>query len=310
MFTDNSLDLLDWWIQAGLGGGDWRVPLDRTTRLLGAQAMVLVRQDSDTTTLSVGSDASIDLVLRCRELARRRWRQAQQCYALHLGAISWASCETGPEESRLIVTVFALHAQRDHAALQSIAVIAACGLGVKARLGAIQATVTLKAAAFDQLPLGVAIVDAGVNLVEMNETCRAILARADGLCLTRARLGARLGARLSCRRRGDQAALSRAVWAALAGEGRCPIVQIDRPGAAEPYVVRAISLPVREQTDQQCLLMIADPESGAPMANKLWRALFDLSESELLVAEGIVAGRRREAGDGGRVIQLRRHVSA
>jgi hypothetical protein len=284
MLIDNSLNLLDLWIQAGLGGGDWRIPLDRTTRLLGAQAMVLVRQDSNTTTLSVGSDASIDLVLRCRELARRRSHQPQQCYALHLGAISWASCETGPEESRLTVTIFALHAQSwDPAALASIAMIAACGLGVKARLGAIQTAVTLKAAAFDQLPLGVAIVDEGVNLVEMNETCRAILARADGLCLTRGRL--------SCRRRGDQATLSRAVSAAFAGEGRCPIVQIDRSGAAEPYVMRAISLPVRQETDQQCLLMIADPESGAPMANNLWRALFDLSESELVVAEGIVAGR-------------------
>jgi hypothetical protein len=133
------------------------------------------------------------------------------------------------------------------------------------------------------LPFGVAIVDAQIRAAEMNETCRGLIARADGLSFVQGRL--------LCRDRADQTALTRAVSGALRGEASPPIVRIVRSGGAEPYVVRAVSAERGEKASPQCLLMIVDPDGGPPLASDLWRAMFDLTDCELIIAEGIVAGR-------------------
>jgi DNA-binding NarL/FixJ family response regulator len=279
---------LDCWMEAGLCGGDWRDPLDQTARMLGAEAMVMICQDhtSGATTASVGSDACIDFVLHCRELAAEPAPAPQQRFAAELGYVAWASSETAAAERRLGVTVMGQFRTRpDTLAMQSVASMAACSLGVKARLDSVQAASALKTAAFDQLPFGIAIVDDQIRAVEMNETCRGMIARADGLNFVQGRL--------LCRDRADQSALARAVSAALRGEASPPIVRIVRAGGAEPYVVRAICAAAHgEKASPQCLLMIVDPDGGPPLASDLWRAMFDLTDCELIIAEGIVAGRR------------------
>lgn len=278
---------LDCWMEAGLRGGDWRTPLDVTARMLDAQAAALLCYDqaSGTTTASVGSDACVEFVLRCCELAAERACVPQQRFAADLGYLAWASADTGPPERRLTVSVMAQFASRpDASALQSAASMAACSMGVKVRLEAVQAASALKTAAFDQLPFGVAIVDEQLRAVEMNETCRGMIARADGLRIVQGRL--------SCCDRNDHAALARAVSAAIRGESSPPIVRIVRSHGAEPYVVRAVCAGKGDDVNPQCLLMIVDPDGGPPLASDLWRAMFDLTDCELIIAQGIVAGRR------------------
>lgn len=273
---------LDCWMEAGLRGGDWRAPLDLSARMLGVEALVMICEDraSQTMTASVGSDASIDFVLRCRELAGQREPQAR--YAPRLGCITWVSANTGPAERRITVTIFALcQRQPETALLQSVARMAACSVGVKARLDALQAASALKMAAFDQLPFGVAIVDGHGRAVEMNETCRSMIARGDGLTFTEGRL--------VCRDRAGHAALARAVSAALKGDAGPAIVRVVRSGDADPYVVRAIRS--GRNGGAKCLLMIVDPDGGPPLGSDLWRAMFDLTDGELILAKSIVAGR-------------------
>jgi hypothetical protein len=276
--------LLAGWMEAGFCGGDWRTALDLSAHELEAEGMVLICQDrvANTTTASVGSKPSIDFVLRCRELARRGCEGPQQCYALHLGFVSWACADVGPPNGQLRVTVFALHRERgDPSILQSVASIAACCVGAKARFEAMRTTAALKAASFDRLPFGVAIVDEHGRVAEMNAACRDMIARADGISL--------VGERLQCRDRGDQAALSRAVSAALHDSSLTPIIRIARASGGRAYVLRAICA---TGSPGQCLLMIADPDgAGAPFASDVWRAALDLTDGELMVAEGIVANK-------------------
>ncbi|MGD9979737.1 MAG: helix-turn-helix transcriptional regulator [Hyphomonadaceae bacterium] len=287
MFASASAQNLDCWMDAGLRGGDWRAPLDLSARMLGAQAMVMLCEDqaAGTSTASVCSGASIDFVLRCRELAAERASEPQRRFEAGLGYIGWASSDTGPVDRRLSVTVVGqFHGSPDELALQSVAAMAACSVGVKARLDAVQAASALKTAAFDQLPFGVAIVDEQIRTVEMNETCRSMIARGDGLSFAQGKL--------LCRDRADQAALARSVSAALRGETGPPIVRIVRAGGAEPYVARAICAGQGEEASLQCLLMIVDPDGGPPLASDLWRAMFDLTDCELIIAQGIVEGRK------------------
>ncbi|MGD9966268.1 MAG: helix-turn-helix transcriptional regulator [Hyphomonadaceae bacterium] len=287
MLANTSVQDLDCWVEAGLRGGDWRAPLDLTARMLAARGLVMLCQDqaAGTATASVSSDASIDFVLQCRELASEQAGGSQERFAAGLGYLAWASAQTGLDERRFMVTILGQFcAAPDHAALQSVASMAACSVGVKARLDAVQAASALKTAAFDQLPFGVAIVDQEIRAVEMNEACRGMIARSDGLSFVQGKL--------LCRDRADQTALSRSVAAALKGEAGPPIVRIVRSGGAEPYVVRAVSAGAERRPSAQCLLMIVDPDGGPPLAGDLWRAMFDLTDCELIIAQGIVEGRR------------------
>ena len=43
---------------------------------------------------------------------------------------------------------------------------------------------------------------------------------------------------------------------------------------------------------EHCLLMIADPDEAPSPGADIWRAMFDLTECELIIAEGLVSGRR------------------
>ncbi|MGQ0532802.1 MAG: hypothetical protein ACT4OF_08965 [Caulobacteraceae bacterium] len=276
---------IDCWMEAGLRGGDWREPLDLSARLLGAEALVMICQDrgAQTMTASVGSDASIDFVLRCRELAGDC--EPQPRYAPHLDCITWASADTGPADRRTTVTVFALYRRPpEMGLLQSLATTAACSVGVKARLDAMQAASALKSAAFDQLPFGVVVVDTHSRPLEMNETCRNLIARGDGLSIAQGRL--------LCSDRAAQASLARAVSEAIKGDARPAIVRVARSGGADPYVVRAIRADRNGEAGSHCLLMIIDPDGGPPLAGDLWRAMFDLTDGELITAKSIVAGRK------------------
>jgi hypothetical protein len=274
-------------MEASLCDGDWRDALDLTAHELGAEGMVLICHDlaANTTTASVGSHPSIDFVLRCRELARRRLDGPQQCYALHLGFVSWACAESAPAGRQLTATMFALHRHRtDPAVLEAAAELAACCIGAKARLTAMRSAAALKSAAFDRLPFGAAIVDDQLRVTELNEACRSMFARGDGLRVA--------DGRLHCQERGDQAALARAVSAALQHGLASPLVRVARPSGGAHYLARAIRAGGDGAAASRCMLLIVDPDDDATPANEIGRAAIDLTDGELIMAERIAAGFR------------------
>jgi DNA-binding NarL/FixJ family response regulator len=287
MANGTPLQCLDWWLEASLCGGDWRDPLDRTAAALGAEAMVLICRDliAKSTIVSMSSDAPVEFVLHCRSLAGERFARPRQMHARGLGNIAAASAMAGSPSRRQCVTVLALHyLKSDPAPLQAVAAIAASSATARQRVEAMQTESALKSAALDQSAFGVVIVDERLRAVDMNQSCRAMIARSDGLGLVQDRL--------LCRDRGDQATLATAVAAVLNGELEAPVVRIRRASGAEPYVARAICAKAPPHAERKCLLTIADPDGAPPLAGELWRAMFDLTDCELAIAEGMVAGRK------------------
>jgi DNA-binding NarL/FixJ family response regulator len=163
-----------------------------------------------------------------------------------------------------------------------MAAVAQSAVAARGRVEVLRAASALKAAALDQLPCGVAIIDAQMRVEEMNEACRAILRRADGLSLHQDRL--------SCRGARDQAALARVVNETLMGVTAGAVVRIARAGGEKPYVIRAITS--RAGDKSSCVLMIVDPDEGPSAASEIWRVMFDLTDCELIIAEGLVCGRK------------------
>jgi DNA-binding NarL/FixJ family response regulator len=170
----------------------------------------------------------------------------------------------------------------DVALLREIAMVAASGVAARARLTAVDATSALKTAALDQLPFGIAIVDRQGHIAERNETCRQLLARSDGLSATHGKL--------LCREQRDQVALYKTVNRAISGDSSAGIVKVHRARGAEPYVVRVVA--PRGSAHEHCLLMIIDPDEEPAPGSDIWRAMFDLTDCELIIAEGLVSGRR------------------
>jgi DNA-binding NarL/FixJ family response regulator len=90
---------------------------------------------------------------------------------------------------------------------------------------------------------------------------------------------------------GDQAALMLAVERALSGDLSAAVLKVHRSCGAQPYVVRVVA-PRGEGVRDHCLLMIVDPDDEPAPGSEIWRAMFDLTECELIIAEGLVSGRR------------------
>lgn len=285
--THNAARLLAFesWIDAALRGSDWLCPLRRSADVLGARAVLIVWRDaSGATALSSATDAAPAFVRFCRSID-----EAQSGIVEHeelgLGRIAWVRVQAEAGVSGDELTLFALFdGAPDLVLLQEIAAAAATSVAIKERLDAARATSALKMAAFDQLPFGVVIVDKSISIAERNEACRRLLARSDGLSVRQNKL--------LCREQEDQVALHTAVSRALSGDLSAGIVKVHRIGCAQPYVVRVVASRAEGRAHDHCLLMIVDPDDQPSPGSEIWRAMFDLTECELIIAEGLVSGQR------------------
>ncbi len=279
------LRTLENWMDAALRGNDWLSPLHRSANALGAQAAAIVWRDArGAIALSASPGSAPAFVRFCRENEGTRGVIMEHAEP-DLGRIAWTRVQANAETSADELTFFALFdAPPDLALLEEIAAAAATSVAIKVRLDAARATSALKMAAFDQLPFGVVIVDQDIRIAEQNDASRRLLARCDGLSARQHKL--------LCREQEDQVALGTAVSRSLAGDLGAGIVKVNRAGCVQPYVVRVVAAQGNARAHDHCLLMIVDPDDEPSPGSEIWRAMFDLTECELIIAEGLVSGRR------------------
>lgn len=276
-------DILDWWLDAGLSGGDWTSALDRTAAELGAQPMVLVRfpEETQIPIASVCSNASFELVYRCRELARSGLKGLDQLVADDLGHISWAAGLKDATGTRVRINVFALHpAPFEKEKLRPVLNAVVGAMRTKRRHDTAQAVVVIKAAAYERIPFALAILDDDMRVLDMNAMCQTLLQRKDGLILE--------AGCLKCVKQSDHVTLSSVIAGATSKlPPALPLVSIARVGRVRPYLARVIMTGGTLETSPKCLLMLMDPEAAASEA-EMWRAMLDLTDDELRVARQII----------------------
>lgn len=276
--------ILEHWIEAGLHTDGWTAALQKSAKALGARALCIAVNYGPPSLVDaeLSPDARRDLL--CFLPDRKEGAdEADEQHIPGLGLVARAHAHCPYDEEAPAVWIIALFdGPPVHPHLCVVAEAAARGAAIQARLNAVQSQSALKMAAFDVLPIGVAIVDAQLNLAECNDACRHLLARRDGLVFVHGRL--------SCLKARDQTALLTAVDAAFAGNLSDPwtIIRAARSGGERPYILR----PIVGAPDAHCLLMIVDPDGASLHDGEIWRAMFDLTDCELIIAEGIVSGQR------------------
>lgn len=279
MHQRHRLAVLEAWMDAGFGQADWSSPLSLSISPMGARALALARARAEGGLQMIGSSvgAPVEFLNLCRELGEASLAPGvQERHVPGLGRIAWSTVAGGG------ITLFALyHDEADLEALGEHALMAEKCVAARARFDGSRAASSLKSVALARLPLGVAILDRKGRCCEVNEAARAIANRNDGLTL--------VAGVLSCSDPVDRAALRRAVLASVEDE-RDVFTRVRRPGAARPYVLRAIGRRVPEQDVRYCLLMIVDPDAPPSAAPEIWRAMFNLTECEILVATALLSG--------------------
>jgi DNA-binding CsgD family transcriptional regulator len=277
---------IDAWTHAAMHGGDWLTPLRDSARTLNARSVLLSGADIGVTatTYSVDPQASSAFPRFCSKALPQGFTDVFSRADADLGQVTWTHVQihgTPPSE----LGFFALSdAPLDRTAFRDTALIAASAVTTRAKLQAVRATSELKTAAFDQLAFGMVIINRQMRITESNEAFGALLARADGLNVSQEKL--------ICREPSDQAALTTAVARALAGDLSAAILKVHRAQGAQPYVVRLVAPRGEADSRDRCLLMIVDPDEQPSAGADIWRAMFDLTECELIIAEGLVSGRR------------------
>lgn len=275
---------IDAWMHAATLGDDWVVALRESARALNARSIVLIGADGagGLTTYSAERQMSREFVRFCEAAPAEDSTAVLSQTEGELGHITWTQV-LGAGSSDL--TFFALSNEPiDRALFRATALVAANAVATREKLHAVRATSALKTAAFDQLSFGMVIVDRQARIIESNEAFGTLLTRADGLSANQEKL--------ICRESSDQAALATAIARALAGELNAAIVKIHRAKGAQPYVLRIVAPRGEANARDHCLLMIIDPDETPSPGSDIWRAMFDLTECELIIAEGLVSGRR------------------
>ncbi len=272
------------WMEAAVSGGEWFEPLRVSAKLLDAHSVIAVWIDfaGGGSTLIASSNSPHEFVRLCTEVSLNDRAGAAQCEGI--GHVSWMQVRADGEVDGELAFFVLTHGATDSGLMREIAMVAARAIATRTKLRAVRATSALKTAAFDQLPFGMVIVDKHVRIAERNEACRALLARADGLSACQERL--------LCREQADQAALMLAVDRALSGELGAAVLKVHRNCGAQPYVVRVVAPQGETGVPDHCLLMIVDPDDEPAPGSEIWRAMFDLTDCELIIAEGLVSGRR------------------
>lgn len=275
---------LDGWMKA-VQDGDWLQPLRESARALNAgSALITWTGAGESTPTRLGLHGTGEFARFCGELTSQSSTEVFSCAQTRLGQLSWTHVWLDGETPGELGYFTLSDTPVDPALMRETALVASIAVATRARLGQVRATSELKTAAFDQLPFGTVIVDRQVRIAERNEAFGALLARGDGLTASQDKL--------VCRDPSDQAALVTAVARALDGELNVALLKVRRARGAQPYVVRLVAPRGEARALEYCLLMIADPDEEPSPGSDIWRAMFDLTECELIIAEGLVSGRR------------------
>ncbi len=275
---------LDGWMQA-VQDGDWLRPLRESARTMDASsALITWTSQGAITPTRLGLHGTAEFAQFCGEVSSQACTEVFSCAETHFGQLSWTHVWLDGETPGELGFFTLSKTPMDATLMRETALVASIAVATRARLGQMRATSELKTAAFDQLPFGTVIVDRQVRIAERNEAFDALLARADGLSAQQDKL--------MCRDPSDQAALVTAVARALDGELNVALLKVQRAKGAQPYVVRLVAPRGEARALEHCLLMIADPDEEPSPGSEIWRAMFDLTECELIIAEGLVSGRR------------------
>lgn len=275
------------WMNAALWGGDWPAAATSSAALLQARALALVHRDGGdgAVILHASRNTPVQFLRICGDLAKTRaMAPADVRDDPDLGRIAWTRVKVDTADASELVFVALFDGLYDEDLFRDVARFAGTASAAKARLSSVRAASALKMAAFDQLPFGVVIVDSALRVVEANDAGRKILSRSDGMSLARDRL--------HCREAYDQNALGRAIGRALGGEASASVIKVRRRRGAQPYVVRVVTPRGDARSDNHCLLMIVNPDEAPPSCSEIWRAMFDLTDCEIIIAEGLVNGQR------------------
>ncbi|MCX7358042.1 MAG: helix-turn-helix transcriptional regulator [Alphaproteobacteria bacterium] len=272
------------WLQAAIASGSWRSALDATACSLNAGAVLLAwsRQGGGIDVeASVGSPP--EFVRLCRDLARNASDGVLERQDTALGWLTWSVVQRLEQGQR--IALFVLSDDRiSHQALQTMATSAANAVITRADLDAMRMTSSLMTQACDQLSIGLVIVDASMKIVAHNESWRNLLTRRDGLSA--------VSGKLVCRDRGDQNTLAAAVATVLEGQSADATVRARRARGAEPYVLRVSTANGQGDAPSHCLLLVVDPDQAPAPNGDIWRAMFELTECELIIAEALLSGGR------------------
>ncbi len=269
---------LECWIDAAVQSEGWASSLHASACALGAKAIAVSMEDAQRA--ECGFWAYPERYRRSLEriLADQRRQTPTKGIAAQRIASALARNGDGTYAARIVA-----YFPGKPAPVQAVARAAAQALALAARVRALEQNARLKTAAFDVLPFGVAIVDRSMSVAESNNVCRTLLARADGLVV--------VNGRLTCIDGADQRAVQKAVSDTLDARGEETVVGVRRKRGERPYVVRPLPQPLGAPSEL-CLLMIIDPDAPVEHDGDIWRTMFDLTASELAIAEGIVSGRR------------------
>lgn len=287
---------IDRWYRAASQDEDWTGALTASARALEAEGLAVrsTHPSGRPPTLRASAGASESFLRACRRApqrsapdlgARADWESAGTEDGAVLLIAAWAD---GDDRARCVHELM-LRAPADipEAALQDLLDTARRATAVARNVSALRSTAELQSKALDQLPFGVAQIDATLRVVAFNEAFASLLQRADGLTC--------LGGRLICHDPRDLAALVAALaLGAEESEGAPPNLRVTRPHGAPPYAVRVLAPgenapPCR--ADMR-LLIILDPDSAPPHDSELWRIIYGLTDCEIAIAEGIIAGKR------------------
>lgn len=276
---------LDGWMEA-VHVGDWLRPLRESVLALGADSGLLNWTGAAASVPTrLGLYGSAEFSRSCARISARASVEVFSHVEGNLGRLSWTHVSLDGESGGELGLFVRSERPVDPVLMRETALVAAIAVATRSRLRDVRAASELKTIAFDQLPFGTVIVDRQVRVVERNEAFSALLARGDGLSTVHDRL--------VCNDPGDQAELADAVGRTLDGESNAAPLKIQRTRGAQPYVLKLVASRGEARALEHCLLMIADPdETPSQGSAEIWRAMFDLTECELIIAEGLVSGRR------------------
>ncbi len=277
MRPTESFSMLELWLDACAGEADWTGPLTWSQDATGARAIALVSRDFNGAPhlrgASIGAPA--DFLNLCRDLGSGPCAPGvQERYVAGTGRLAWAAVT--PAMSAILFALYDNDADLD--ILRQVARVAGKCLATRSDGEARKTVSSLKSVALAQLPVGVAILDDSGACIEANVAADAVFSRADGLFLR--------GNRLACRDARDLKALNAALKD-VKNDAPDLFVPIARDGAATPYVLRVLR---QGASDTACIVMIVDPDVPPAVAPEVWRAMFNLTECELLVAQALVSG--------------------
>lgn len=272
-----TLSILDLWLDVCASDADWTRALTWTQNAAGARAVALVSRQASGAAQVIGASmgAPADFLNLCREIGGGPCASGlQERFVAGTGRLAWA--QIAPAMSAVLFALYEDVADLD--LLAKIADVSGKCFTARSEREARKTLVSLQKVALAQLTIGVAVLDRHGVCLDANAAAEAVFARADGLYLRSGKIG--------CRNPRDRKGLE----TALIGAPSDPVdlfVTITRDAGARPYVIRILR---QMPSAAASIVMIIDPDAPPAAAPEVWRAMFSLTECELLVAETLVSG--------------------